>query len=213
MGRSGMGGGSSRGGGGGGGRGSMGRSSHSSRSGISHHSSFHSSSFNYHRPSFYYGPSRGHFSYHVHTGGGAGVSLVNAIFIFIFLAVFLSSIACSRLSVQLSQPDRIRCKTQILPNQVWYCGEGYWRFKQKSQYNKSWFTEVYQKIDASALHGLQSWQYGFRGRVLDSRLWEENGMVLGQIKGDKDILTIPSWAELITTPNTTKNSLPVPAGP
>ena len=122
-------------------------------------------------------------------------------------------IACSRLSVQLSQPDRIRCKTQILPNQVWYCGEGYWRFKQKSQYNKSWFTEVYQKIDASALHGLQSWQYEFRGRVLDSRLWEENGMVLGQIKGDKDILTIPSWAELITTPNTTKNSLPVPAGP
>lgn len=92
MGRSGMGGGSSRGGGGGGGRGSMGRSSHSGRSGISHHSSFHSSSFNYHRPSFYYGPSRGHFSYHVHTGGGAGVSLVNAIFIFIFLAVFLSSI-------------------------------------------------------------------------------------------------------------------------
>lgn len=122
-------------------------------------------------------------------------------------------IACSKLSVQLSQSDRIRCKTQILPNQVWYCGEGYWRFKQQAPYNKCWFTDVYQKIDAHALHCLHAWQYEFSERISGFRLWEEDGIVFGQIQTDENILTMPSWAELIKYSHTTKSSLSIPAEP
>ena len=121
-----------------------------------------------------------------------------------FLAKYLPNskdakvLACSRLTVQMGPTDHAQDKTQILPNQVWYSGECYWRFKQKSPLNKSWFTQVYQNIDASALHGIQSWQNEFGGRIHGSRLWDEGDTVFGQISGDESLLKLPYWAKAIS---------------
>lgn len=118
-----------------------------------------------------------------------------------FLAKYLPNstnakvLASSRLTIQIGPADHARYKTQLMPNQVWFGGECYWRFRQKSTLNKSWFTEVYQNIDASALYGIQFWQNAFEGRFFDSKLWDENGDVFGQISGDDALLKIPSWAE------------------
>lgn len=91
MGRSGAGGGSSRGGGGGGGRGSMGRSSNSGRSGISHHYSG-SSSFHYH-PS-YHPHHGGYHSVHIYSGGaGFGGSIRSSLFTIIFIIVMFAFVA------------------------------------------------------------------------------------------------------------------------
>lgn len=121
----------------------------------------------------------------------------------LFLAQYLPDsinakvLACSRLTVQIGPADHKLYKAQILPNQIWYNGESYWRFKQKSTLNKCWFTEVYQNIDASALHGIQAWQSEFEGRIHGSRLWDEDKTVFGQISGDESLLKLPFWAEMI----------------
>ncbi len=97
MGRSGVGGGSSRGGGGGGGRGSMGRSSGSGRSGVSRGPS-HSSSYRSH--SFYSSPvyrtRRPHYGYGPGYGGPphsyAGGRLINSVIaVMVLIIVFVAA--------------------------------------------------------------------------------------------------------------------------
>lgn len=118
-----------------------------------------------------------------------------------FLAKYLpnstnaKTLFCERLTIQLEPDDQARYREQILPNQIWYNGERYWRFKRESHLNKCWLLQVYRRTDTFSIHRLQAWESEFGGHAAGSKLWHKGKDVFGQIEVDADLLKVPYWVE------------------